>query len=112
MSWYDATNVIINNNPKYSNLFTKRNVRYLEQFTTPILDHPTVGEIKSLQVISHVWKEGDRFWKLASEYYDKRSELWWVIAWFNRTPTEGHIKVGDIVSIPLPLEKIFDYYGL
>ena len=108
---YDATPTILNNNSRYSNLFSKRKVKYIQQFTTPILDHPIALEIRNLQTISHIWKEGDRFWKLAYDFYGERSNLWWIIAWFNRTPTEGHVKVGDVITIPLPVEKILEYYG-
>jgi hypothetical protein len=38
--------------------------------------------------------------------------MWWVIAWFNRMPTESHVELGEIVVVPLPLAKILDYLGL
>jgi len=39
---------------------------------------------------------------LASKYYGDPKQ-WWVIASFNRTPTESHVKIGDLIRIPLSL---------
>ena len=111
-SRYDSTLILENNSSRYSNVFSKRKIKFLTQYTTPMLDHPTAFEITNLQTVSHVWKLGDKFWKLAYEAYDGRSDLWWIIAWFNRTPTEAHLKIGDIVTIPHPLERIYEYYDL
>ena len=33
------------------------------------------------------------------------TEYWWLIAWFNNKPTDIHCKVGDVLYIPLPLDK-------
>jgi len=38
--------------------------------------------------------------------------MWWVIAWFNKLPTESHIKLGDVIYIPMPLNEILKIYGL
>jgi hypothetical protein len=37
--------------------------------------------------------------------------MWWVIGWFNKKPAESDLKIGDKVLIPMPLEKILEYYG-
>ena len=68
-------------------------------------------EISQLERIGHLWTVGDKYYKLAYEHYGD-SRYWWVIAWFNRMPTEGQVKLGDIVVIPLPLSKILDYLDL
>jgi len=53
---------------------------------------------------------GDRFEKLAAQFYDD-PEMWWVIAAFNKKPAEFLLSPGDIINIPLPLEYILDYMG-
>ena len=110
-SRYDDRELFINTDDKYENTFEKRNTRSIEQFTTANFRHPTSDEIANLNTVNVVWKEGDRFWKLASQYYND-PKMWWVIAWFNRMPTESHVKLGEIVVVPLPLAKILDYLGL
>ena len=58
-----------------------------------------------------VWSEGDRYYKLAQHFYGD-SAHWWIIAWFNKKPTEGHINFGDLIYVPLPLERVISYYGV
>ena len=111
VSRYDTRGIFRNTDDKYENLFEERNTKSILQYTTANLKHPTSNEIANLSTANHVWVEGDRFWKLASRYYNQ-PQLWWVIAWFNRMPTEGQVELGDIVAVPLPLSKILDYLDL
>tara|TARA_R110002124_G_scaffold155457_1_gene322666 strand:+ start:172 stop:510 length:339 start_codon:yes stop_codon:yes gene_type:complete len=99
-----------NNSEKvYEEFIEARGVKSLTHYTTPTIPQLTAQQRRSLTIIRHVWKSGDKYWKLANEHYGD-SELWWLIAWYNQRPTETHIKLGDTVYIPLPLEKILRYY--
>ena len=95
----------------YNEVFENRGVNGITQYSTPVLKYPTSAQIQSLTTTTHVWKYSDKYYKLADKYYGD-SKLWWVIAWYNKTPTEAHNKLGDILYIPFPLEKIYDYFGL
>ena len=55
--------------------------------------------------------EGERLDSLAHKSYGDAS-LWWVIAQFNQLPTEGHVKLGNILYVPLPLERILQYMDI
>ena len=110
-SRYDDRQLFINFDDTYDNVFEKRNTKSIQQFKTGNLKYPTAKEISNLNTVNVVWKEGDRFWKLASQYYND-PKMWWVIAWFNKAPTESHIDLGQIVVVPLPLAKTLDYLGL
>ena len=96
----------------YQKILDKRNVGFIQHYSTPELLFPETEEIANLNVLSHIWKEGDRFWKLSAQHYEGKAHLWWIIAWFNQTPTEGHLNIGDIVYVPLPLVRILDYLGV
>ena len=37
------------------------------------------------------------------------NELYDVIAWFNKAPTESHVKIGSVVSIPKPIQRVLKY---
>jgi nucleoid-associated protein YgaU len=111
VSRYEDKEVGINATDRYKEIFRKRKINYIRQFFTQELKHPTEEEIQNLSIIDHTWKEGDRFFKLAHQYYGD-STMWWVIAWFNRTPTESHADLGDTIHVPLPLERILEYYDL
>ena len=73
--------------------------------------HPTSEDIAELNIISHRWKIGDKYFKLAHQYYGN-SEMWWVIAWFNQAPTEAHLELGQVVYIPTPVQDVLSYYGV
>ena len=45
------------------------------------------------------------------EYYNN-PKYWWVIALFNGTPTESHVKPGDQILIPVDHEEIIRVYGV
>lgn len=104
-SRYDNRDLLFNFGEKYRQILKNRNVKSITQFSTPSLKFPTVKEMGNLQVVGHLWKLGDRFYKVADKYYND-PELWWVIAWFNHSPTEAHIAVGEIVDVPLPVEQV------
>ena len=53
----------------------------------------------------HIYKAGDRLYKISYDYYGD-TQFWWVIAWYNRLPTDFHIRIGDNLLIPRPLDKV------
>ena len=104
-SRYDNRYAGMNNLKMYKPLFEKRGIRFLKQYKSPNMHAPTDRELGTLTVQSHIWKMGDRYWKLASTYYQDPT-LWWIIAWFNEKPTESHVKMGEVIGIPLPYDTI------
>ena len=102
---------LYNADPLYKKMFEDRGVTRVLQYATPELRYPTVEEIGDLHTVSHEWKLGDRYWKLANKYYGD-PKLWWVIARFNMRPTESHFKGGDVIYIPFPVDRLLDYYGV
>jgi nucleoid-associated protein YgaU len=68
---------------------------------------PTLEEIGRLNNVAHIWKTGDKFYKLAHKHYND-TELWWIISWYNKKPTEAHVNVGDVIYIPMPLERVYE----
>tara|TARA_R100001086_G_C11820877_1_gene254048 strand:+ start:930 stop:1172 length:243 start_codon:yes stop_codon:yes gene_type:complete len=78
------------------------------QYDTALL--PDLQTYREIITVTHIWKTGDRYYKLANRYYE-RPELWWVIALFNNKPTEGHLKKGDIVYIPTPINTVLSILG-
>ena len=109
MSRYSGRTIGINAEELYEEKFEDRGVKKITQFTTPAFRYPTATEIAyGVTTIPHVWQTGDRFFKLADEYYNDVSQ-WWVIAMFNQKPTEAHVNNGDVIYIPTPLESILSY---
>ena len=107
----DLRGVVLNSSDEYSEIFRRRGLKFIRQYVTKELEYPTSAQIADLFLEKHLWTLGDKYWKLAATYY-KDSELWWVIAWFNAKPTDAHVRAGDIIYIPHPLEKVYNYFGL
>ena len=93
---------------QYREILTPRRISALAHYATPILSNPSAKQHAALQRVQHIWKTGDRFCKLSHKYYGD-SELWWIIAWYNKKPTESHVNYGDKIYIPLPLESVYLY---
>ena len=107
---YDNRFVAVNKNPLYQKyLKDSRGLPQIQQYSTPQFNHPSVAQIRGMRVISHTWKLGDRYYKLAHEHYGD-SEMWWVIALFNKKPTEAHVKAGDTIYIPGPIEIVVQQF--
>jgi nucleoid-associated protein YgaU len=98
----------VNKNKSYEHVFYRKGVRQVEQMSTPRIVSLTPEQRRTIGGVSHVWKTGDRYYKLAEQYYG-RPHYWWAIALYNNKPTEGHVKLGDTIVIPLPLEKYLGY---
>ena len=63
----------------------------------------------NLTSTSHTWKLGDRYYKLAYEHYGD-PEVWWVIAMYNKKPTEAFVNVGDRIYIPKPIDIVIQHF--
>lgn len=101
---------ITNTNPLLQQKFFDKGVQGFIHYETPKFIYPNVNKIQNLEIINHIWKQGDSFEKLSFTYYNETS-YWWVIAMFNQKPTEQHFLIGDTVYIPLPIYKILTFLG-
>jgi hypothetical protein len=110
-SRYRTRRTANNRTPQYRSIFERRGVSRVRQFLTGRFTYPTADQINTLDLKNHMWKTGDHFYKLAHKYYNDPS-YWWVIALFNQKPTEASLNYGDIIKIPLPLERILNYYRI
>ena len=110
-SRYENRDTIVNDSEIYKNspIFKNRRKNFIRQYKTANLRYPTEDELDRLSIVNHIWKVGDRFWKLANTYYGN-PEFWWLIAWFNQTPLEGQLEIGDVVNIALPLDEVLSYF--
>jgi len=111
MSRYGSSNVTNNDSDFYSPLAEKRGLKAIQHFQTVVIHNPQIFERMQIRTNSHVWKYGDRYYKLANTYYGD-PQLWWIIAWYNGYPTEVNVKVGDVLEIPLNFEQIIEVLGV
>jgi len=99
MSRYRNIRTAINSLDEYKETLDSRGVKSIKQYRTQTLK---TFDDSLIDYIERIWLDGDSFWKLAREAYGDPS-LWYIIARFNNTPTEAHVKIGDIIKIPLDL---------
>jgi len=112
MPRYKFAPIIRNDIDFYEFLREGRQVKTgIVQYSTIVMTNPTVTERQQLQTTKHIWVFGDRFYKLAAQYYGA-PEYWWVIAWYNGYPTEVTVKKGDMLFIPLDLNEVLDILGV
>jgi nucleoid-associated protein YgaU len=110
MSKRNANRIIRTNSTEiHKETLKNRGLKKVQQYTTPTGKDLTPQQRRKLKRIKHIWSPGDRLYKLAFEHYGD-SELWWLIAWYNKKPTESHFKLGQVVLIPLPLDKALSFY--
>lgn len=105
---YKYRTIFNNDSEMYKSIFRNRNVKFINHYSTPNFSFPSLNDIPNITVINHVWKDGDKYYKLAEKYYGD-SRDWWVIAKYNQLPTESHVKIGDIILIPTPLSVVLQY---
>ena len=105
----DTRQQMLNDEEEYSEVFNERGVKNIIQYDSPHIFYPSPKEISKMNLLNHVWSRGDRFYKLAHKHYGD-ARYWWVIAWFNQTPTESHVELGQVIKIPQPLDYVLRKY--
>jgi len=108
MSRGNNRRTFINSDPLYRDYLRDRQVGFIRQYTYPFLAYPTPEQIRNLNLITHIWTQGDRFYKLAMTHYSSYRH-WWIVPWFNQKPLESDYKLGEVIYIPKPLETILSY---
>ena len=108
---YKNQRVFINDTESYKKYLKKRGLKQIKQYNTPKMFYPTdVQSRQGFTTVEYIWGTGDKYFKLADEYYGDPT-MWWVIAFYNQKPTESHVKLGDVMFIPVPLESILYSIG-
>ena len=102
--------ILINSHKMYSNMAKRRGINFFRQFGSPRLKKISAEDFSKITTLPHIWNVGDRYYKLAGEFYGN-AEYWWLIAWFNEKPTEAHVKIGDPIYIPIPFEDALRLYN-
>ncbi len=97
-----------NNLEQYRKLLFNRGLKNIKHYETANFPINNPNEIQNITTVSHIWTIGDRYYKLASKYYNDPTD-WWIIALFNNKPTESDIMLGEEILIPLPLNRVLRY---
>jgi len=105
MSRYKNSRIAINKNEMYFDLFEERGVKKITQYRTFGFKKVPQEVLDSIETENYIWKYGDTYSALASKYYAD-PKMWWVIAGYNRKPSESLLKLGDAIKIPLNISEV------
>jgi hypothetical protein len=86
-------------------IFYRRGLTTVRQYARLKFNSPDAedDETTAIETYERVMATGERMSKWAHEFYGS-AEYWWVISWYNKRPTDSHIQLGEIISIPKDLE--------
>ena len=91
-----------NNIKEYVIFFDKRQINFINHYGTKTLI--SSGNLNIL-AYPHTWRQGDKFYKLASLNYNN-FRFWWIIALVNNVATEADLRYGDTILIPVQVDSI------
>ena len=111
MGRYTKSRILTNASDYYEPLREARGLKVMKHYETPILKNPSVSERANTVTTAYIWKYGDRLYNLANQHYGD-TRYWWVIAWWNAVPCESEIKNGNVIYIPVNLEKALKALGM
>ena len=97
--------IVKNKDPGYSEIFDRRGIDGVTQLKKLKVRALSVEDRKKLTNTKHIYKTGDKLFKLAYRYYGD-TRYWYVLAAYNRKPTDFHCKVGDTIYVPFPLKEV------
>jgi hypothetical protein len=106
---YSNTPYFTNNYSIYEDVFEDRGVKFIRQYGCTSMKALTDAQKSSIVEKKIFWEYGDRLDKIASREYGDPT-YWWVIARYNKKPTDAHFKRGDVVLVPSPISLIVAYY--
>ena len=98
-SRYTLRQIRENKHRRYKQMRKVRGVKKLNHYTAPKYFPITDAEMDEIDFDIVYWRMGSKFHKLAEKFYGDPT-LWWVIAYFNKKPTDFHAKIGEMIFIP------------
>jgi len=112
LSRYSKTEEVENTDIDYKKAFKSRFglSEKIVQLRKANLQFPDFEEYNSMAFKFEIWGMGSRLHKFSEKYYNSPN-YWWVIAWYNKKPTEADYSLGEVVRIPVPLETALENMG-
>ena len=107
MSRYGLRGVVENKSNLYKKILKNRGVKILEHYSAPKFYQLTDEQLQGIRVHTEIWKIGSRFYKIAEKEYGDPN-LWWVIAFYNRKPTDFHAKIGETIFVPENWQLVYN----
>jgi nucleoid-associated protein YgaU len=110
-SRYRTQKLVSTSTVEYQKILENRNTTNISHYSFDKFKALKLANIPSVVFETYIWSSSDRFYKLAHKYYGD-PQLWWIIAFFNNTPLESDVKLGQKLLIPTPLEVVISALGV
>ena len=113
MARYNTTTpiAITSLDSKYEYLFKGRDMKVIYKAAMVQMDAMTDSERAAVDTKRYTWRSSDMYWRVAKRFYgDPR--LWFVIAYYNKAPTEFHLDAGQDILVPISPRFILDKIGV
>lgn len=102
----DYRNIVINDSFLRESIHDRRHAEKIKILTKiPSNSITEEDKLNGIYEKMETFEISTKMYKLSNKYYGS-PDYWWLIAWYNKKPTDSHFKVGDPVYIPLPFEKM------
>lgn len=107
---YNQVKTFDNDNELYKKELSQKDKLFYRQYESVKLNMLLESDFEEFDIKSHIWVQGDTFEKLSSLYYGN-PRFWFLLAYFNNKPTEFHVENGGVIYIPMPLQKVLNFYN-
>lgn len=107
---YNYVKTFNNDDELYKKDLIEKDKLFINQYESVKLRQLLESEYDAFDLKSHTWTQGDTLEKLSSLYY-LNPRYWFLLAYFNNKPTEFHVANGDTIYIPMPLQKVLNFYN-
>ena len=101
----------ISREDRFKQVKERRGMDFIGVYGTPTFNRLTDADLEGMEYESYTWSRGDRFYKVAYDFYGD-SDYWWIIPMFNNTPTEHHLAIGQEIFIPRNKEYVISKMGI
>jgi hypothetical protein len=108
---YNKRSVLNDTRPINRKRIVERNSNSVTYYSADSLKHPTQEDYNRVGSRPVIWDHTTRLTKLSNQYFGS-FEYWWVIAWWNKKPTDAHFNIGDVVYIPNNLTLALEALGV
>lgn len=104
---YENTRKINNFSDRYRDVFEKKNLLYMKQYSSFRFNKVNQMELDKYDFYLHTFQHNEKLYNISYDYYNS-PEFGWLILYTNKIASEFMLKDGDMLSIYYPLNDIIN----
>lgn len=103
-SRYNKEKVFQNSSEAYSEMLNKKKLGTINTVFQKKMNNFSSDIASKLTLEPHIWAVTDKIYNVSNKFYGS-PDFWWLILWANNKMSVFEIEIGEIIYIPLSLEK-------